>query len=481
MKRYSVIIAILAFSLTAFGQNQVDALRYSSLDGTGTARFSSMAGAFSSLGGDFSAISLNPAGLGVYRSSEFTFTPSIAYTRSNASFLGNSETDFTYNVNMGNIGYVGTILIDAEDYALKSMSFGFGYNNLNNFNEVIEIEGENSINSMTDHFASRANGVDVSSFDNFYLTPAWKTYLFDPIVPDTTAYMSAYDARGQAQRMAINRKGYMGEYVFSAGFNFNHQLYIGASFGIQNVNFSQNIFYEEEDPNDLITDFNSFEYTDRFEADGTGYNFKIGAIYRPLDWMRVAAALHTPTFYNMYEEYSTNFSSVFVDTSYSYASPSGYFKYSLISPLRAVAGMSFIIMNQAIVSFDYEFLDYSISKLRSDGYPFNEENDAIQDAFKASHAFKVGAEYKLGLIALRGGYSYITSPFASGQINAGDDLMKFSGGFGFRTQAFFFDMAYVYQNKSKKYLMYEGYGLDAPETKIDNLRHSVLATIGFRF
>ncbi|MDA3911860.1 MAG: hypothetical protein PF448_10935 [Bacteroidales bacterium] len=481
MKRYSLIIAIFAFSLTAFGQNQVDALRYSALDGTGTARFTSMAGAFSSLGGDFSAISLNPAGLGVYRSSEFTFTPSISYTRSQSDFLSNSETDFTYNVNMGNIGYVGTILIDDDEYALKSMSFGFGYNNLNNFDEVIEIEGENTINSMTDHFASRASGSDYSSFDNFYLSPAWETYLFDPIVPDTNVYMSAYDARGQSQRMDINRKGHMGEYVFSMGLNFNHELYIGASFGIQNVSFSQNIFYKEEDPDNLITDFNSFNYTDRLEADGTGYNFKIGAIYRPIDWMRVSAALHTPTFYNMYEEYSTNFSSTFVDTSYSYASPSGYFSYSLISPLRVVTGMSFIVMDQAIVSLDYEFLDYSISKLRSDDYSFNAENDAIQDAFKASHAFKVGAEYKLGLIALRGGYSYITNPYATGQLNSGNDLMKFSGGFGFRTQSFFFDMAYVYQNKSNKYLMYEGYELDAPEANIDRLRHSVLATIGFRF
>jgi hypothetical protein len=38
-----------------------------------------MAGAFGSLGGDFASVSQNPAGLGVYRSSEFTITPEYYY------------------------------------------------------------------------------------------------------------------------------------------------------------------------------------------------------------------------------------------------------------------------------------------------------------------------------------------------------------------------------------------------------------------
>ncbi len=482
MKRYSLFLILFVFTvLSVRGQNQVDALRYSMLDGTGTARFTGMGGAFSSLGGDFSSISVNPAGLGVYRSSEFTFTPSIVYTGMDAKYLSNTESDFNYNVNMGNIGYVGTVLIDEDDYALKSLSFGFGYNNLNNFNEVIEIEGENTVNSMTDHFASRANGLESSGFDQFYLGPAWETYLFDPVLGEENAYVSMYDSRGQIQRMDINRSGHMGEYVFSMGMNFNHELYVGASFGIQNVRFEQNIFYSETDPDDLITDFNSFDYNESLDADGTGYNFKIGVIYRPVDWMRVSAAVHTPTFYNMYEEYSTDFSSSFTDTSYNWPSPSGYFDYSLVSPFRAVGGMSFIIAKQGIISMDYEFLDYGIAKLRSDSYSFNNENDAIQDVFVASHNFKLGAEYKLGLLALRAGYAYSTNPYASGHLNSGNDIMKFSGGFGFRTRGFFFDMAYVYQNIESDYLLYEGYGLDSPVANLNRMRHSVLATIGFRF
>lgn len=481
MKRYIFIIGLALSTLTLNAQNQVDALRYSQTNPLGTARFTSMGGAYSSLGGDFSSISLNPAGLGVYRSSELTFTPAITFSGANSTFMNNSENDFRYNINMGNIGYVGTILIDDDAMPLKSISFGFGYNNLQNFNEMIEIEGRNTINSLTDHLASRAYGLDSEGFDGYYLFPAWETYLIDPDPSDSKGYVSTYDGFGQLQKMDIQRSGHMGEYVFSMGMNFNHNTYVGASFGVQNVSFEQNIFYQEVDDEDNISNFSEFNYRESLKTDGAGYNFKIGAIFRPIEWYRIGVSIHTPTFYNLYDEYSTNFYSNLDTATYKYPSQLGIYDYKLTSPFKAVGGMSFMILNTAIISLDYEFLDYTISRLRSDNYSFNDENDAIEEAYVPSHNFKVGAEYKLGPMALRGGYSYITSPFANGQLNSGQDIMKYSGGIGFRSKEFFFDMSYVYQNYSEKYLMYEGFGIDAPETDINKTRHSVLATIGFRF
>lgn len=482
MKRYFSILIILFASFQAFSQSQVDALRYSRLSPTGTARFTAMGGAYSSLGGDFSGISLNPAGLGVYRSSEFTITPSLVYTGTNSTFLDNTESDFKYNFNLGNIGYVGTILINDEDIPLKSMSFGFGYNNLNNFHQITEIEGVNNINSLTDHLASRANGINFNELEGYYLSPAWNTYLIDPLDSELdNQYISAFDSYGQTQRMNIQTSGHMGEYVFSMGLNFDHNLYIGASLGIQDVDFLQTIYYSESDPEDKITNIKSFNYTDELSTEGTGYNFKIGAIYRPIEWMRIGGSIHTPTFYNLYDEYKTNFTTHFNDSTLTASSALGIYDYNLTSPFRAVGGMSFTIKNFALISVDYEFLDYSISRLRADNYDFNRENDAIESAYVASHNLKIGAEYKIGLLAIRGGYSYSTSPFASDQLNSENNIMTYSGGIGLRTKGFFFDMSYQYKSNSEKYLLYEGFNLDSPESTINTTRHSVLATIGFRF
>ncbi len=481
MKRYILIASIVLSALMVNAQNQVDALRYSQQYPLGTARFTAMGGAFSSIGADFSAISLNPAGLGVYRSSELTISTGINYTSAKSTFMNNLEKDSKYNINLGNFGYVGTILIDNEDKPLKSINIGIGYNNLNNFNEVIEIEGRNTINSLTQHLASRAYGLPSDAFEGYYLSPAWETYLIDPDPNDSQGYVSTYDALGQLQKMNIHKKGRISEWVFALGMNFNHKLYVGGSFGIQGITYKQNTYYEEIDDMDNSANFKNFNYNEKLNADGTGYNFKIGAIYRPIEALRIGASIHTPTFYSIDEEYSTSFFSNLDTATYTKDSPLGVYNYRLTTPFRATGGVSFMFLNSGLVSVDYEFANYAMGKLRGDNYSFDAENDAIEEAYVASHNIKLGLEYKVGPMALRGGYSYSTSPFTKGQLNADQHLMRYSAGLGFRAKSIFFDLAYLYSHFSEDFLQYEGYGVNAPVTNIDKSRHSVLATIGFRF
>ena len=54
-----------------------DNLRLSQTELRGTSRFQSMAGAFGALGGDLSSLTQNPAGIGVYRSSDVGLTLSL--------------------------------------------------------------------------------------------------------------------------------------------------------------------------------------------------------------------------------------------------------------------------------------------------------------------------------------------------------------------------------------------------------------------
>ncbi|MDR2791632.1 MAG: hypothetical protein LBB27_02680, partial [Tannerellaceae bacterium] len=75
MKKIIVAFAgLLLTGGTAFGQSQLDALRYGQTDLNGTARALGMGGAFGALGGDVSVMGGNPAGLGVFRSSEWVIT-----------------------------------------------------------------------------------------------------------------------------------------------------------------------------------------------------------------------------------------------------------------------------------------------------------------------------------------------------------------------------------------------------------------------
>ena len=70
-----------AITMPLFGQAVADAVRFGSSNITGTARYRSMAGAFGALGGDPSAMTDNPAGIGIYRgNSEISFTPNLSFS-----------------------------------------------------------------------------------------------------------------------------------------------------------------------------------------------------------------------------------------------------------------------------------------------------------------------------------------------------------------------------------------------------------------
>lgn len=73
MKNY-IINALLLCSVFSFGQNINDAIRYSQTDLSGTSRFTAMSGAFGALGGDLSAVNLNPAGSTYFNNNQAGFT-----------------------------------------------------------------------------------------------------------------------------------------------------------------------------------------------------------------------------------------------------------------------------------------------------------------------------------------------------------------------------------------------------------------------
>ena len=74
---YTVAIFLFAIA-NAYAQEPADALRYSWLTQTGTARNQAIGGAGASLGGEFSSLFINPAGLGFYKTNDFVLTPSYA-------------------------------------------------------------------------------------------------------------------------------------------------------------------------------------------------------------------------------------------------------------------------------------------------------------------------------------------------------------------------------------------------------------------
>ncbi|MCC6182952.1 MAG: hypothetical protein IT237_14075, partial [Bacteroidia bacterium] len=120
-----LLIGILFLSSTflAHAQNEVDALRYSQPFINGTARFNSMGGAFTALGGDMTSINQNPAGLAVYRSNEIYTGLNLFSQTTRSSYLNNGTSNNQINLNIPNFGLLFYNKIDDSDYGWVSSYF----------------------------------------------------------------------------------------------------------------------------------------------------------------------------------------------------------------------------------------------------------------------------------------------------------------------------------------------------------------------
>ena len=457
-------------------QNQVDALRYSQMLYGGTARSLSMGNAFGALGADFSVLSMNPAGIGIYKTSEFSFTPALYVGKTVSDYEGKSGEDLKYNFNVSSLGVVFTGKPKNPENSWKGFQFGMGVNRTGNYNNAIVIEGPNSKNSMLDDYLSAANGTKPEDLGQFDTELAFNTYLLDTL-GGLTNYISAVPRGGTVQNKLIETNGSTNEMVLTVGANYNDKLYIGGTFGFPYLHYSETGTYKETDAGDTIGGFKSMTKHDFLETSGTGFNFKFGLIYRITNWVRIGAAVHTPTFYNLTDRYSSDMHAEYDNgDKYTAESPEGRFDYKLNTPLRAIGSIAFVIGQTALISADYEFVDYSEARLKAKNEQFADQNNNISQMYKPTSNLRVGAEVKLAPISLRAGYQLNFSPYAKG-LNDGQK-MAFSGGIGLRDKSYFVDIAYVYSRLTEDYYLYSS----VPNASINKFSsHNILLTFGFKF
>jgi len=109
MKKVTLLVLFCAISLPNFSQSlgyQDLALLFSKDNNTGTARFNAMSGAFGALGGDVSAIKINPAGASVFKNSLFSASVNLRNTDITSSYYGNNSTTQEEYFNFSQAGAV---------------------------------------------------------------------------------------------------------------------------------------------------------------------------------------------------------------------------------------------------------------------------------------------------------------------------------------------------------------------------------------
>jgi len=501
MRILTTMVLATALSANMLAQSDVDALRYSLIDFGGTARSLGAGNAFGALGGDLSVTSTNPAGLGIYRSSEFSIGTRLLSINADAGYYGNTLSDGRYDFALTNAGMVFANVNRGKENATNdwvSGAFALNYNRVADYNNTFTYSGYNEHSSLLDsytEFLNAGNGTapgDVFNSDPFGAGLAWETYLINPMPLDSMHYFPVISDGRVQQTKVLNTEGGMSEFDISFAGNYGNRLYIGATIGIPHVRYAQSYAYSEEDVNNLHSDFNSFTLNDYAETWGTGINGKIGLIYRLNDYLRIGAAAHTPTLFGMSDQYYSSMSSDVSNGTFGYESPIGEFDYELVTPWRVIGSAAVTIKNIGFVSAEYEFVDYSES-----AFNFNRSLDAgdlsyeslvntnIDTKYGTAGNLRLGAELVYDVFRIRGGYILQATPFNE-NIAAGDaDLSRatYTAGLGIREESFFIDFGFAHTISTEydiQYVYDNGDGVNDGAT-IDKTLNNFLLSFGFRF
>ena len=484
----------------------------------GTARAMAMAGAFTSLGADLSSMSINPAGLGMYRHNDISVTPMMSFARSktNAPEYGNNSRD---RFSMANIG----VVINAYEgsRSLVSLNIGFGYNRIADLNYDYAFQRQNQAATIGDAYARQLywGGISKYSFYNgggsgnwnwnniapeyWNAALAYRGFLIDqvdPNKPDSWQPTWVTPNADVDHYTMLRSKGSIGEYVLSVGANINNKIYIGASLGIQSVYQRKYIDYVEEyfysDPSQAIPDFGNsgldyqllrWKLNQSVIVDGTGVNFKAGVVYRPTANLRLGVAIHTPTYYSLDRKfqsaaaglaYANNDTDPNVkpdDEGYistagdpNMTSPllvdDGPNSWSFVSPTRLMFGASYTFGERGVISVDYERDWYNGIRIKDNPSGLDSQswyNDTFRDVFKGSNILRVGAEFKpLPVLALRAGFGYSGSMLKDDKTVLASPAIKqttyYGAGIGFvLARGVLLDVAYQYMSsKTTDYYLF---------------------------
>ena len=512
MKRNIIILILWLAGMSVSAQGIFDALRYADNSINGTARYMSMAGAFTALGGDASSIHDNPAGLGIYRSSEMSLTGNFMTVQTNTQWgAAASGTKFNFNVN--NAALVFSYIDPLKERGMVANNFSFSYNRLKNFHRYVDVRGSASLNSMTDYMANFTNGLaekaleKTDSYDPYdnvnvpWLSElAYQSYLIDPGtgVDSLNWYSLLAENETSTGRYKAVETGGVDEFAFTYGTNIGNILYLGAGFNLQTIDYTITSAYGE-----TFEAGGNFALRNKLYTTGVGYNFSFGFITRPVSFVRLGLSFHTPTYYAMTDRFYANME---FDTEKkgSIETPNGYASYFYKTPLKFQASVGFIIGKSAIISFDYLFTDYKGStRLKSEvnetdvfenGNAYASENDSINMYALSGHTFKVGAEYRLSeAFSVRGGFAYQTASVddkatkvpPKNTIRTDMEYFKdqgslyAAGGFGYRYGGFGLDLTYAYRQKNELFKPYETTELNA--AKVVTNTHNVVLSLSYRF
>jgi hypothetical protein len=494
MKNLISLILIGFATIQVEAQQIPDALRYAQDDITGSARYRAMGGAFGALGGDLSALNVNPAGSAIFMNNFASISLSNYNQQNKSNYFGTSSRAEDTSFDLNQFGGVWVF----ENYNLDSkwskLSLAMNYDRTNNLNNSVYSQGYNPTNSVANYFTSYANGIpssvingnpyDLLTYQEQQAFLGIKGELIEPSVGNQ--YVSAVNPNGNYyQENSVRTMGYNGKIAFNLATEYDKRFYFGLNLNAHFTDYrSTTRFYEDYDDSpgaNSSTGVQASQFTNELYVYGSGFSFQLGAIAKITNQLRIGLAYESPTWYNLNEELqqilAVNCPDCNVRQDDFFAGPNTvifYPTYSLQTPSKYTGSLAYVFGTSGLISVDYSLRDYSNMNFRP-SQEFVQANNTINSALDVSNEIRIGAEYRIKKWSLRGGYRFEESPF-KGTKTVGN-LNSFSTGFGYNFGSIKLDMAYTFAQRENRQGFFTQ-GLTDPAT-IQNIQNNISLTVGF--
>ena len=481
MKRLIFLIITVVPMLYLNAQDVTDGLRYSFDNLNGSARFNALSGAFGSLGGDLTAMTINPAGSAIFLNNFSSASFSITDLKNDASYFNTATNSSKSDINVNQAGVVFVFTNSNEESSWKKFSIGINYNLMKNYDDELFINGIGNT-SIGEFFLSQAQGIPLDllqlqngeTISNLYSylgenygTKAqnaflgYQAFLFDPIFPDnpeSTQYISNIANGNFNHEYIYVSRGFKGKYTINFATQITDHLYFGINLNTYSIDYDQGTYLYESNSNQgsLV---NKVGFENNLYVLGNGFSTQVGAIAKITESFRVGLTYDSPTWMSISEETFQNLESErtiedqvineFIDPRVINV----FEEYDLRTPGKISASAAYIFDKKGLLSFDYSHEDFSKIKFSPSNNPhFINLNNAIKNTLNGASSYRIGGEYRIKTISLRGGYMFKESPYKNDTIMG--DINGFSLGTGINLGDYTFDFSYSRTQQDRMQQLY---------------------------
>ncbi|MEX8548421.1 MAG: OmpP1/FadL family transporter [Mucilaginibacter sp.] len=500
-------VAIVAASQVSYAQYSGDAFRFSQTQTGATARIKAIGGASTAVGGDLSSVSGNPAGLGFFTKSELSVTPEFNGSKVESNYFGQNNNSNKNQVNLNNASVVFYNRLSTprgRDKTKGWLSFNLGasYNRTNNFYQNTYYAGRNPNGSISDYYAQLANK-EVAQYGNFASNDntlqAWAvnqqlSALYDASPTSPKGYYSNVTSLNNSQNNSVVTSGGQSEISLSGGANYSNKLYLGFGIGITDLRFNRTSVFNETGTSSIYPNNNfntapvpaaySSQYFQNQITTGTGFNARVGFIYKPVEAVRIGVTYTSPTWMTIADSYLEGLQTQYAQSGVisNSSNPGDYdVTYNLRTPMKVSGGVAVFVGKYGFISGDVEYVDYKGMHLSSGDYDNSQDNTDLSTLYKSTVNARVGAEAKLEDFFIRGGFNYQGNP----QVGIGSPIKTTSAGLGYRFGKYYVDATYQYITRSTTIYPYQFdpiYSTDAsPAANLKNTYNNAFLTLGMRF